>query len=266
MRRTIESAAERNGWTRRYARDVLAKVKAIYKWAKNEELVSSAAYEQIRDVTIREGREKPPIAPVADEIVEATLPHLTPLVADMVRFQRLTGCRPGELVKMRHEDIDRTGSLVSSDMPWYLRAPHAFLVHGTVGALTLVFSGILLLLLPKLDRTRGDSLGSRLIVLAASFGLATMSLATGSNQVGMIYGGLLTITGMLGTYPSMAPGAPEFMRQAALAVPQGWAMRAWQAALEGGDLAQGLFAMLVSLLLAALFFAVGLRRFARRYA
>jgi len=111
LRRTIEREAEHKNWSLRYARDMLAKVKAIYKWAKNEELIRSSAYEQIRDVQIREGREKPPIEPVSNAAVDATLPHLTPLVADMVRFQRLTGCRPGELVAMKHQDIERTGDV-----------------------------------------------------------------------------------------------------------------------------------------------------------
>ena len=111
LRRTIEHAAEEKGWSLRYARDVLSKAKSIYKWGKNEELISSAAYERIRDVEIREGREKPPKEPIADEVIEATLPYLTPLLADMVRFQRLTGCRPGELVRIKHKEIDRSGDV-----------------------------------------------------------------------------------------------------------------------------------------------------------
>ena len=42
-----------------------------------------------------------------DELVEATLPHLSPTVAAMVRVQRLTGMRPQEVVLMRAGDIDR---------------------------------------------------------------------------------------------------------------------------------------------------------------
>ncbi len=111
LRRTIEREAEERGWSLRYTRDVLSKAKAVYKWGKNEELVSSAAYERLRDVEIREGRDKPPMQPVDDEVINATLPHLTQLLADMVRFQRLTGCRPGELVRIRREEIDRSGDV-----------------------------------------------------------------------------------------------------------------------------------------------------------
>jgi hypothetical protein len=41
--------------------------------------------------------ELPPVRPVDDEVVEATLPYLPEIVADMVRLQRLTGARPGEV-------------------------------------------------------------------------------------------------------------------------------------------------------------------------
>ena len=44
---------------------------------------------------------------VPDEIVEKTLPHMTPTIADMVRFERLTGCRPKETRIARFCDFDR---------------------------------------------------------------------------------------------------------------------------------------------------------------
>jgi integrase len=53
-------------------------------------------------------RETQPVKPVEDVVVEATLPHLPSVVADMVRFQRLTGCRPGEVCHLRPMDLDRS--------------------------------------------------------------------------------------------------------------------------------------------------------------
>jgi integrase len=49
--------------------------------------------------------------PVDDAVVDATVPHLPPVVADMVRLQRLTGMRPAEVCGMRPADIDRTGEV-----------------------------------------------------------------------------------------------------------------------------------------------------------
>jgi integrase len=58
-----------------------------------------------------EARETEPIQPVADDVVNATLPFLTKVVADMVRFQRLTGTRPGEVCAIRPCDVDRSGEI-----------------------------------------------------------------------------------------------------------------------------------------------------------
>jgi integrase len=46
------------------------------------------------------------IRPVAEHVVEATLPHVRPQVAAMVRLQLLTGMRPGEVVAMRGCDLE----------------------------------------------------------------------------------------------------------------------------------------------------------------
>jgi integrase len=56
-------------------------------------------------------RETEPVTPVDDAIVDATLPHLSPVVADMVRFQRFTGCRPNEVCQLRPCDVDRSGDV-----------------------------------------------------------------------------------------------------------------------------------------------------------
>jgi integrase len=53
-------------------------------------------------------KESVPVEPVPEAIVDATLPHLPEVVADMVRFQLLTGCRPGEVCKLRPCDLDRS--------------------------------------------------------------------------------------------------------------------------------------------------------------
>ena len=63
--------------------------------------------------------------PVSAAIVEATLPFLSQTVADMVRLQRLTGARPGEICAMRPGDIDRSGEV------WkYTPAEHKTEHHG----------------------------------------------------------------------------------------------------------------------------------------
>lgn len=55
-----------------------------------------------------EARENEPVQPVADGVIQATLPYVTPVVAEMISFQRLVGCRPNEVSIVRPIDVDRT--------------------------------------------------------------------------------------------------------------------------------------------------------------
>ena len=63
--------------------------------------------------------------PVAEDVIEKTMAHLSPVVADMIRFQRLTGCRPGEVCQLRPMDLDR-----SADVWVYRPASHKTEHHG----------------------------------------------------------------------------------------------------------------------------------------
>lgn len=56
-------------------------------------------------------RETAPILPVPESIINATLPYLSTIVADMVKLQRLTGARSGEIVQLRALDIERAGEV-----------------------------------------------------------------------------------------------------------------------------------------------------------
>lgn len=72
----------------------------MFRWGVEEELVSPAVMHGLQAVEgLRVGRtdapETDPVRAVPDANIEATLPALSPVVADMVRIQRLTGMRPG---------------------------------------------------------------------------------------------------------------------------------------------------------------------------
>jgi integrase len=56
-----------------------------------------------------DAREPEPVRPVADEMVGATILHLSPTVRAMVQLQRLSGARPGEICTMKVGEVDRTG-------------------------------------------------------------------------------------------------------------------------------------------------------------
>tara|TARA_R110002049_G_scaffold305056_1_gene500976 strand:+ start:10169 stop:10576 length:408 start_codon:yes stop_codon:yes gene_type:complete len=76
------------------------RLKTMFKWAASEELVPGSVYHSLQTVGgLRKGRcqspEPDPVFPVEVAVVEKTLPFLPPVTANMVRFQLLTGARPG---------------------------------------------------------------------------------------------------------------------------------------------------------------------------
>ena len=87
-------------------------VRSVFRWGVAEGLVPAGVWEALRAVPglkkgRSEARETAPVRPVADTMIESVLRHLPPVVADMLRLQRLTGMRPGELCAVRPADIDR---------------------------------------------------------------------------------------------------------------------------------------------------------------
>ncbi len=95
-------------------------LKRIFKWGVSQELVPAEVYLAISTLAglqsgRSEARETDPVAPADDRDVEAALPFMPAIVADLVRLQRLTGCRPGEIRILRPADVDR------SSQPWVYR-------------------------------------------------------------------------------------------------------------------------------------------------
>jgi hypothetical protein len=114
--RAIQGHLVDAGRARSYLNSVCAAIKRTFKWAASRELIPVTIHQALATVPglkrgRSEAREPAPVLPVADEVVEATIPWLPPVVVDMVRFQRLTGCRPGEVCKLRPGDVDRSGEV-----------------------------------------------------------------------------------------------------------------------------------------------------------
>jgi integrase len=91
-------------------------IKRAFKWGVSEQLLPPTVYQALTTVEgLRKGRSAArdggPVQPVDDETVQKTLEHLPTVVAGMVRFQRLTGVRPGELCIVRPMDVERSGDV-----------------------------------------------------------------------------------------------------------------------------------------------------------
>jgi len=102
----------------------------MFRWAVTEGRLPASVPQALAMVPgLRRGkttaRETEPVMPVADALVDATLPHLPEIVADLVRVQRFTECRPAEVCSLRPCDIDRSVD------PWQYRPPsHKTQHHG----------------------------------------------------------------------------------------------------------------------------------------
>jgi ABC-2 type transport system permease protein len=109
-----------------------------------------------------------------------------------------------------------------------------------------------------------------MVVLSAAFGLFVTSLLKNTRQGGVVYGGVLTVAGMVGmigiftvNVPNASTGPFETI---SLLVPHGWAVRGYSLLLEGGGASDVLPTSAVMLILSLAFFLIGLMRFRRRFA
>ena len=116
-----EFKAIREQWVRKkHAREYVNKqakrIIAFVKWLVGEGMLEPTVHQALRCVQpLKKGRcncpESEPVRPVDEATIEKTIPHLSPVVADMVRLQSLIGCRPGELVKLKPAMVDTSGSV-----------------------------------------------------------------------------------------------------------------------------------------------------------
>jgi integrase len=103
-------------------------IRAFFKWCVGRELIPVTIFQAlaaVRGLAVgrTEARETDPVRPPAKAAIAATLPFLSPTVAALVRLQLLTGARPGELVRLKAADIDRTKT------PWAVRLQNHKTAH-----------------------------------------------------------------------------------------------------------------------------------------
>jgi integrase len=105
-----------HGWSRGTVNDNVSRIRRMFKWGASEQLIGESVWRSLVTVDgLRKGktvaRETTPIMPVADTVVDATLPYLPQVIADMVKLQRLTGMRPGEVCMIRPCDVESNGDV-----------------------------------------------------------------------------------------------------------------------------------------------------------
>ena len=107
-----------------------------------------------------------------------------------------------------------------------------------------------------------------LVPAASAFGIFVNSMLKNTKQGGIVFGGVLTLTGMIGMISIFAmnsPAAAQLGDSVSLLVPQGWAVRSLLQAMNQQPVSDLMMTLLVLLAWSALFFIVGVWRFTRRY-
>ncbi|MFN7765991.1 MAG: tyrosine-type recombinase/integrase [Planctomycetaceae bacterium] len=110
----FQSGLAESGISRSTIKSYVASIKRAFRWATERELVPGTIFHSLQAVqNLRPGRspakEPKRVRPVPVAVVEQTLPHLSPVLADVVRVQLASGARPGEVLAMRWQEIDQSG-------------------------------------------------------------------------------------------------------------------------------------------------------------
>jgi len=104
------------------------------------------------------------------------------------------------------------------------------------------------------------------VVAASGFGVMLASFIKSSRQGGPVLGGGLSVAGMLGgLFTQAVPNMPAAFNKIALALPQGWVMKGWNAAVAGRSATEMLVPFIVMLLWGVVCFAIGVVVFRRRF-
>lgn len=111
--RAVRQALIARGYNRRHLNQRIGTIKTCWRWALAEDLAPADAVQSVLALPgLRRGDdpsvpEPEPVRQVAESIVRATLEHASPAIQAIALVQWRTGARPGEVVGMRGDQIER---------------------------------------------------------------------------------------------------------------------------------------------------------------
>ncbi|TWU34924.1 tyrosine-type recombinase/integrase [Novipirellula artificiosorum] len=147
-----EKMIDEMDWSRGYLNKQVNRLRGMFKWAVSKELIEGSVSIALRELAgLKKGRtrarETAPVVSVPDSIIDATLKHLPKVVADMVRIQRLTSARPGEVCSMAPVDIDSSGDV------WIYRPSEHKTEHFEKDRVIAIGPRAIAILTPYMDRS-----------------------------------------------------------------------------------------------------------------
>jgi integrase len=118
----VQADMIKKGWCRNYINKATNIIRRCFKWCAKRGYVRTETWTALTTVDgLKAGRtaarETAPIGPVSDEHVDAVLPHVSDVAADICRFMRLSGARPGEVLAMKAADLDRSDASLWAYQP-----------------------------------------------------------------------------------------------------------------------------------------------------
>lgn len=104
------------GWARGYVNHQVNRVRRMFRWATEEELLDAHVYHALQAVRgLRKGlpgvRESKKVRPARMAFIKAALLRVPPMIRAMIRFQLWTGCRPSEVCRLKPKRINRSGKV-----------------------------------------------------------------------------------------------------------------------------------------------------------
>lgn len=119
MQRSLAFRACRDWWlsdpkrSRQYVNKQSKRLLRVLKWAVGQGMIPPSVHQASQCVeSLKAGRTTAPetekVTCVPQSLVDVTLSHCTPVLADMIRFQQLVGCRPGELCSIKPSMVARS--------------------------------------------------------------------------------------------------------------------------------------------------------------
>lgn len=112
LKEVRRAMVEKETWSRKTVNRQIGRIRAVFKWAAENELVDASIVVALKQVEgLRAGKteaaDAEPIEPVEWADVLRILPYLVPVVRAMVEIQFLTGMRSDELTGMTPSHLDR---------------------------------------------------------------------------------------------------------------------------------------------------------------
>lgn len=116
------SAKTRERLSRRYINRMIDRIRRMFRWGAENELVDVAVYQALSAVAgLKRGRtaapEPPPVEPVQEDVLQATMEYCSPVIEAMVRLQVVSAMRPGEVCCLTPSMVDRSTDCWIASLP-----------------------------------------------------------------------------------------------------------------------------------------------------